>query len=256
MNFIKIIERTSRNSKKMVILANEYYYGKKWNYNPLLILQKKIMDEHDNSVLDNPIACDTTALALVQCHLFKHDAHEAYYCIRKIENYMKKCKTVLYYFGISDGWVIDSHNNVYYYPGHAFVIVQIKNKFYIYQSYVDEYDLKEYIEKNRHKPYSFDHVKRKVLAPLEILQANPKCPYNLIDLTYDITGIWFMPRNLKIKHSRGIIIDMSLSRKRCSKSIVNETSNHFISILRLFSFIFCLNIVLMMVSQFIYLDKT
>lgn len=72
----------------------------------------------------------------------------------------------LYYILLTDGYFTfdDKSKKSVYFPGHVFILEQIPNKpyYYLYQSYINKYDLGQYIEKNN-RTLKFSHEKVKKL---------------------------------------------------------------------------------------------
>jgi len=79
----------------------------------------------------------------------------------------------LYYILLTDGYFTfdDKYKKSAYFPGHVFILEQIPNKpyYYLYQSYINQYDLKQYIEKNN-RTLKFQYKKvKKLLDDLQYI---------------------------------------------------------------------------------------
>jgi hypothetical protein len=100
----------------------------------------------------------------------------------------KKCKyRYLYYILLTDGKFPynDSNNKEVFFPGHVFILEKIPDKnepyFYFYQSYINDYDLKDHIKKNNNSLKLSYKNTEKLLINLEYILSAETWDTNCVD---------------------------------------------------------------------------
>lgn len=134
----------------------------------------------------------------------------------------KSIKSSIYYVMLTDGYLYNEYNQSIYFPGHVFIIEKINNEeYYIYQSYIGEYDLNMFLRRRRCMKYSKDFIKILMKYISKLKNKNNIWDKDMINFWLKLTHV--NSKQFENYYTNGIYI---CYRKFSSKSVIKNINTY------------------------------